>query len=152
MNTKVSVRYFLLLSGALFWIMLIVASPWASLENPTAGRYLYFFFSGICHQESDRCFHYHGLPLAVCARCLGIYIGFVIGLLGSRFLSGFRRILLAHPRLLLLFVVPMAIDLLLPNNHWSRLLTGIAASFPVAFFVHEAAEQVHITSIRRIFS
>jgi Ca2+/H+ antiporter len=63
-----------------------------------------------------------------------------------------RRILLAHPRLLLLFFVPMAVDLLLQNNHWSRLITGMAAAFPVAFFVHEAVEQIHIKSIRRIFS
>lgn len=152
MNTKVSVRYCLLLSGALFWILLIVTAPLASLKNPSAGRCLYLFFSGICHQEADRCFLYHGLPLAVCARCLGLYIGFVFGLLGSLFLARFRMILLAHPRLLLLFVVPMALDLLLPNNHWSRLLTGMAASFPVAFFVHEAVEQIHIKSIRRIFS
>ena len=152
MNFQVSRRYCLLLSGAVLWILLIVAAPWATLENPLAGKYLYLFFSGICHQEADRCFHYQGLPLAVCARCLGLYLGFVLGLIGSALLAGFRKTLLAHPRLLLVFLFPMAVDLLLPNNHWSRLITGMIASFPVAFFVHLAVEQMQLKSLRRTTS
>ena len=145
-------RYYLLLSGALLWILLIVAAPWATLTDPLAGKYFYLFFSGICHQESDRCFHYQGLPLAVCARCLGLYLGFVLGLIGSAMLAGFRRTLLAQSRLLILFLLPMAIDLLIPNNHWSRLITGMTASFPVAFFVHLAVEQIQFKSFRRTTS
>jgi hypothetical protein len=36
---------------------------------------LYLAFAAVCHQSPDRCFHFYGLPLAVCARCLGIYAG-----------------------------------------------------------------------------
>ncbi len=152
MNSQISTRYYLLLSGALLWILLIVAAPLVTLENPAAGKYFYLFFSGICHQEAGRCFQYQGLPLAVCARCLGLYLGFIAGLVGSALLAGFRKTLLAHPRLLIVFFLPMTVDLLLPNNHWSRLLTGMIASFPVAFFVHLAVEQIQLKSLRRTTS
>jgi uncharacterized membrane protein len=41
----------------------------------------YFFFSGVCHQIPARSFHVWGEPLAVCARCTGVYAGFLAGVL-----------------------------------------------------------------------
>ena len=38
-------------------------------------------FSLVCHQQPERCFWIFGAPVAVCARCLGIYLGAAIGLL-----------------------------------------------------------------------
>ena len=38
-------------------------------------------FSLTCHQHPDRCFWLFGAPVAVCARCLGIYLGASVGLL-----------------------------------------------------------------------
>ncbi len=38
-------------------------------------------FALVCHQRPERCFWIFGAPIAVCARCLGIYIGAAIGLL-----------------------------------------------------------------------
>jgi hypothetical protein len=32
-------------------------------------------FSMVCHQQPERCFEWFGGPLAVCARCLGVYAG-----------------------------------------------------------------------------
>ncbi len=152
MFSQVPSRYYLLLSGTVIWILLIMAAPYASVENHQTGKYIYLFFSSICHQEADRCFQYQGLPLAVCARCLGLYLGFVFGLLGSALLTGFKRALLAHPRLLLIFALPMLADLILPNNHWSRMLTGMTASFPIAFLVRQAVEQIQFKSLRRTIS
>ncbi len=131
---------------------MIVAAPYAGQSDNPIGQYLYFFFSGICHQEAGRCFSYQGMPFAVCARCTGIYLGFFLGLIGCILPAGFKRNLLSHPKLLLLFMAPMAIDVFLPNDQWSRLLTGMAASFPVAFFVHQAIEQIEIKSLRRMLS
>jgi uncharacterized membrane protein len=42
-----------------------------------------FFFAPVCHQDAARSFWYLGVPLAVCARCFGIYCGAAIGLLFS---------------------------------------------------------------------
>ena len=38
-------------------------------------------FAFVCHQRPDRTFSLFGFPIAVCARCLGIYLGAAIGLL-----------------------------------------------------------------------
>jgi uncharacterized membrane protein len=38
-------------------------------------------FALVCHQRTERCFWIFGAPVAVCARCLGIYVGAAIGLL-----------------------------------------------------------------------
>ena len=41
-------------------------------------------FSLICHQRPERSFWIFGAPVAVCARCLGLYIGAAIGLLDRK--------------------------------------------------------------------
>ena len=38
-------------------------------------------FALVCHQRPERSFWILGAPVAVCARCLGIYLGAAIGLL-----------------------------------------------------------------------
>ncbi len=37
------------------------------------------FFSVVCHQDPARSFWIAGAPVAVCARCLGMYLGAVAG-------------------------------------------------------------------------
>lgn len=37
------------------------------------------FFSVVCHQDAARSFWIAGAPLAVCTRCLGIYLGGIAG-------------------------------------------------------------------------
>jgi uncharacterized membrane protein len=34
--------------------------------------------STTCHQDPDRCFRLWGTPLATCARCVGLHVGFVL--------------------------------------------------------------------------
>ncbi|MGH9510233.1 MAG: DUF2085 domain-containing protein [Terriglobales bacterium] len=41
------------------------------------------FSSVVCHQDPARSFWIAGAPVAVCTRCLGIYLGAVAGLLAS---------------------------------------------------------------------
>ena len=89
---------------------------------------LYGLFEPICHQLPERCFLVAGEPLAVCARCLGLYCGFWLGLVLFPFLGGLQRLLLARPRLIILFALPLAADLLLENTDASRYLSGLVAS------------------------
>jgi hypothetical protein len=37
------------------------------------------FFSPVCHQDPARSFWIFGAPIAICARCLGIYLGAAAG-------------------------------------------------------------------------
>jgi len=41
---------------------------------------LYFFGHGFCHQYPERSFEVGGLHFCVCARCTGIYLGFILTL------------------------------------------------------------------------
>jgi hypothetical protein len=50
--------------------------------------------------------------------------------------------LIRSPRLLLLFWIPLLVDVVLPNSHASRFVTGLIASFPVSVFVWLAVEQM----------
>ena len=38
-------------------------------------------FHYLCHQKEGRCFRYRGKPMPLCARCLGFYISFIVGIL-----------------------------------------------------------------------
>jgi uncharacterized membrane protein len=46
---------------------------------------IHALFHPLCHQQPARSFWMAGAPMAVCARCLGIYIGTAIGLSVSAF-------------------------------------------------------------------
>ena len=58
-----------------------IATPYCSTHNLLAlGVALHSGFALICHQRPERSFWIFGMPVAVCARCLGIYLGAAIGL------------------------------------------------------------------------
>ena len=57
------------------------ATPWLLARWPEVGFALQRGFALVCHQQAERSFIVFGGSVAVCARCLGIYIGAVAGLL-----------------------------------------------------------------------
>lgn len=42
---------------------------------------VYLLFSFVCHQQPERSLWLAGAPMAVCARCAGVYFGVLLGLL-----------------------------------------------------------------------
>lgn len=62
------------------------------------------FFGKICHQIPERSFFIKGTQMLICARCTGLYIGIMLGIL---FLVLFKKIVFYN---ILLFVI---FDLLL---------------------------------------
>lgn len=72
-----------------WWVLLPIALIGAVLAVPyflthhlgPVGVALQHGFALVCHQRTERCFWIFGAPVAVCARCLGIYVGAAIGLL-----------------------------------------------------------------------
>lgn len=144
MELQRNVRYVALVAAALVWLALTLLAPHARAEGWAGAEWLYALFAPVCHQIPGRSFACFGHPLAACARCVGLYAGFLGGLLLLPELHRLRRGLLEHPRSLLLFAVPMAIDVCLPqyNTHLSRFVTGFAAAFPLGLFVWVAMEQI----------
>jgi len=70
------------------------------------GHLSYLAFGDLCHQQIDRSLQFAGVPLAVCARCLGIYIGIWVGIVWAFLTRQNHTELTKHlPKLLLFFVV-----------------------------------------------
>jgi len=58
-----------------------IAAPWLLAHAPELGFALQRGFALVCHQQPERSFVLFGGSVAVCARCLGIYLGAAAGLL-----------------------------------------------------------------------
>jgi uncharacterized membrane protein len=99
------------LAGTVLWLALIFLAPWlASRGAAGPARLVYAVFAPVCHQVPDRCFALAGRPLAVCGRCLGVYAGFLAGLLSYPLVRGFSRLALPPARTFLALTLPLAVD------------------------------------------
>ena len=119
--------YFLLLAGVAAWCMLALSPPVFAPGSSGAGL-VYAFFARICHQWDSHSLHLFGVKLAVCERCLAIYLGTLGGVLLAPFVRGARAP--AERWLWIAAAAPMALDVLLDASPWyaacvaSRLSTG----------------------------
>ena len=106
-------------------------------------------FAPVCHQLPPRSFHLHGVPLAVCARCIGIYGGLLGGALVMPVLRYWDAQLYARSRMLLIgSVLPLAVDWggdiagLWDNTQVSRLVTGLLFGAALGYLLCRAAIQL----------
>ena len=58
-----------------------LVAPLLAATHPLTALVIRSFFSRLCHQDPARSFVIGGSPVAVCARCLGIYCGVALGTL-----------------------------------------------------------------------
>ena len=78
-----------LLAGlAASWFVLLLTAPFLPALFSAS---IYTIGSLICHQRPERSFWLAGVQLPVCARCLGIYGGVVIGAVSAPLLGIVRR-------------------------------------------------------------
>lgn len=68
-----------------------------------------FLFSGICHQLPERCLHYEGQALPLCARCTGTFLGILSALFTLWVTGQGRRSLFPPMRLRVLFTLLVAL-------------------------------------------
>ena len=67
------------------WLFLLLVSPYVVTHAPPggalfgAGGSVYLAGRVVCHQRAERSFHAWGAQLPVCARCIGIYAGALLG-------------------------------------------------------------------------
>jgi uncharacterized membrane protein len=125
---------------------LILAPPvFLSIGCPAAAALVYFFFSPVCHQMPERSFAILGLPLAVCHRCFGIYLGLFVGSLMRQLWM--HRTPEARRYWVLAAMVPLALDALLPysglwaNTALSRFATGLLFGIPIASLLVRGIEE-----------
>lgn len=130
-----------------------ISAPYlAAAGHSAAALAIVVFFSPVCHQDPARSFWIFGGPVAVCARCLGIYLGAAAG----AWFPAPRRVLLAG---LALFAVLNLADVLTEAAAWhgnwrlTRLLLGamlgLAAGSLVANSIkRESSQRLRVSAVR----
>ena len=102
--------YILTLAGTVLWLAAVWAAPLLRARGSRVSALIYAVFAPVCHQRPDRSFFAAGWPLAVCGRCLGIYLGFLAGVLAFPWLGRFFRGKVPPARLLVALTLPIVVD------------------------------------------
>jgi uncharacterized membrane protein len=128
------------LAGECLWLAAIIAAPYLRSRGSRWAPFLYACFSPICHQKPERSLWAFGYPLAVCARCSGIYLGALLGLLAYPFRRGFDGLRLPRLTTLALVTAPIVFDAagnilgLWNSGPALRLATGLAWGSILPFY------------------
>jgi uncharacterized membrane protein len=136
------IMWSLVVLGAFSFVGLLLAAPLAQANGlPWFSSAVYEAFSHVCHQTPERSFYLAGFPLAVCARCTGLYVGFAAAVAFYPVMTSFKRTHAPERKWLFLAAAPLAIDFALgflgvwDNNHLSRFLTGALLGAVSVFFI-----------------
>lgn len=147
------------LAVSLGWVGLILFAPLALARgNNFTALVIYRAFGYLCHQISERSFHVDGHPLAVCARCAGLYGGFAAGVLLYPLARSLRQLETPRRRWLLVAVVPTLIDWALgvlgiwENTHLTRSVTGALLGAVCAFYVVPGLVDVGLSGWSYLFA
>lgn len=135
---------------ALSWVALIAGAPLAAAGGYEATAFvIYQGLKTVCHQMPERAFWMAGHPLAVCARCFGIYAGFAamvsvypLSRRLQRAGTPQRRAWLALALLPTAFDFTLGITGLWANTHSSRFLTGAWLGAWAALYVVPGAVEI----------
>lgn len=136
-------------------LLLVLAAAWTAtvIAAPVVGvPAIYAAAATVCHQLPERSFHFAGGPIAVCARCLGLYVGGLAGLLaGSRFTVTRAPAALLQPAgaraLVVLAAVPTAATLV--AEWWIGWAVGNVTRFLAALPLGAAAAFVVAGAVAR---
>ncbi len=97
-------------AAIVLWLGAIGWAPYLRSHSSPWQGFVYAVFSPLCHQIGSKSFFVFGQPLAVCSRCLGIYIGFLAGTGLYPFIRGFSRIELPRIDVFICLSFPIVID------------------------------------------
>lgn len=121
------------------WLSLLVfglALPWLELFRGgwgPASAFAYLAGRPFCHQLPARSFTLAGVPLALCARCTGLVLGFWLGWLGAGISKGTSTLQASSRFTLVAALLPLALDGMLNylglvhSPNWLRGATGLLA-------------------------
>jgi uncharacterized membrane protein len=109
-HKKIVLVYGLTAAGTLAWLAGIFLAPYLRGQGSRWAWLVQAVYSPVCHQLPSRSFQAWGFPLGVCARCLGIYLGFGAGLALYPAARGFHCVRLPATKTFLAFSAPIVID------------------------------------------
>ena len=143
---------------ALALVGLIIIAPLAvAHDHEAAGQTIYRAFATVCHQIPGRSFYLAGHPLAVCARCTGLYAGLAAGMLLFPLVRSLRSTETPARHWLFIAGAPMVIDFSLSlfgiwqNTHLSRFVTGALLGAVAAFFIVPGLVDLSRTNWRHLW-
>jgi uncharacterized membrane protein len=131
--------------------LLRAAGAWAAADA------IYRGFGFVCHQIGGRSFHVAGEPLAVCARCFGLYAGALAGVAAYPLARSLVRRDLPARAWLLAAAAPTTLDFALgffgvwENTHASRFLTALPLGVAVAFCAVPGLVDLSLSPLRQFF-
>ena len=136
--------YFSVLVIIIIWNGFIFAAPLMIDKGGIftyASEFIYGLFSKTCHQLDSRSFHIAGIKLAVCSRCVSVYLAFFIGCLVYPIFKKLDNYKLPSLWFLLipfvLLILDVGLDLLdiFDNTFLSRSITGGLIGFVLPFYL-----------------
>jgi uncharacterized membrane protein len=130
---------------AALWTTGVVVAPWLTAHGSVLGGWLRLLYRPGCHQIANRCLDLGFGPLAVCARCAGLYVGGTLALVYTLVRNRPSR-----PRPLWFAVVaaPNVIDfaaglLGLPSmGNWSRFVLAGPLGFFAGLYLGDALIEI----------
>jgi uncharacterized membrane protein len=131
--------------AAALWCAGFVLAPWLEHRGSPAGSWLRLAYAPTCHQQPERCLDLGDGPLAVCARCAGLYAGGLLGLL-TAVSSGLR----VRPTLAMLLAAsaPTVLDVVagligLPSlPSWPRFAIAVAPGAVIGLLLADAVADI----------
>ena len=136
--------YIFILALTILWCFLFISVPLLREGGSFSRRVsvlFTLFFSPVCHQIPDRSFHISGYPIAVCARCSGIYIGFLLGIIVYPFFQNLKKHVLPSNWILIIGIFPMVLEISLSkmrvihSNLYLISMSGLVIGSVMAFYV-----------------
>ena len=147
-----------LASGTALFLAVIALAPWARAHgHDFVASSIYRGFSVACHQIPERSFQVSGFPLAVCARCFGLYAGAAAGIFLYPLARSLKRRDTPSRGWLLAAALPTTIDFALgffgiwENTHTSRFVTASLLGVVVAFYIVPGVLDVSRMNWRYLF-
>ncbi|MDI6804290.1 MAG: DUF2085 domain-containing protein [Bacteroidota bacterium] len=141
--------YYLILILTSAWCLLVISPAIVGDSNPFSQTYnnaSYTFFGKVCHQYDSRSLHIDGQKFTVCARCSGIYFGFLVGLLSLSLI--FKNINIKYPVLFLFTIsLPMLLDISLnylgihSSNLFTRTSSGLVFGILSTLIIYPTYQQ-----------
>jgi len=127
------------------WTAGIVVAPWISTHNSILGGWLRLLYRPACHQIADRCLDLGFGPMAVCARCAGLYLGGTLALLWT---LAWNRPSRPRPRWLAVVAAPTVVDFVagqlgLPSlGNWLRFTVAVPLGLLSGFYLGDALLEI----------
>ena len=135
----------LVTGAAALWTAGVVLAPWFTAHESSLGGWLRLLYRPGCHQITGRCLDLGFGPMAVCARCAGLYLGGTLGLLATTIVI---RSIRPRPIWLLVVAAPTILDFVagqlgLPAlGNWTRFALALPLGALAGLYLGDALIEI----------